>query len=48
MRQKDDQQFTELLNRLRTSSQTDEDIKFINSRYISPSAENYPLDALHI
>lgn len=48
MRQKGDQQFAELLNRFRTSSQTDNDINCINSRCISPSADNYPLDALHI
>ena len=48
MRQKGDLQFTELLNRFRTGSQTDKYIKCINSRCISPSAENYSLDALHI
>ena len=48
MRQKDDREFTELLNRFRTGSYTDEDINYINARLISPSADNYPLDALHI
>ena len=48
MRQKDDQQFTELLNRFRTASQTEKDIDCINSRSITPLADNYPLDALHI
>ena len=48
MKQKDDQQFTELLNRFRTGSQTEEDINCINSRSISPLADNYPSDALHI
>lgn len=47
MRQKDDKEFTELLNRFRTGSYTDEDINFTNARLISPSADNYPLDALH-
>lgn len=48
MRQKDDQKFTEVLNRFRTASQTEEDIKCINSRSISLSTDNYPSDALHI
>ena len=42
MRQKNDQAFTELLNRVRTASETDDDIKIIQSRSITPS------DALHI
>ena len=42
MRQKNDQAFTELLNRVRTASQTDNDIKIIQSRSISPSDANYP------
>ena len=48
MRQRNDQAFTELLNRVRTASQTDDDIKIIQSRSISPSDPNYPSDALHI
>ena len=48
MRQKDDQHFAELLNRFRTGSQTDKDVNCINSRLISPSADNYPVDALHV
>ena len=48
MRQKDDQPFAELLNRLRTASQTEEDIKCIQSRSVDPSNVNYPSDALHI
>ena len=48
MRQKDDKEFTELLNRFRTGSFTDEDINCINARLISSSADNYPLNALHI
>ena len=42
MRQKNDQAFTELLNRVRTASQTKDDIKIIQSRSISPSDPNYP------
>ena len=48
MRQKDDQQFVELLNRFRTASQTDSDINCSNSHSISPSADTYPSGALHI
>ena len=48
MRQKDDQHFTELLNRFRTASQTQDDINYINSKSVSPSTDNYPSDALHI
>lgn len=48
MRQKNDQPFTELLNRFRTGAQTDEDICCIQSRTISSLDSNYPSDALHI
>ena len=48
MRQKDDQPFTELLNRFRTGTQTEADIQCIQSRSISPSDSNYPHEALHI
>ena len=48
MRQKDDQAFTELLNRFRTGSQTEEDIQCIQSRSINTSDDDYPTDALHI
>ena len=48
VRQKDDQKFSDVLNRFRTASQTEEDIKYINSRSISVSTDNYPSDALHI
>ena len=41
MRQKDDHNFSELLNRFRTGSQKEQDINCINSRSISPLAENY-------
>lgn len=36
MRQKNDRQFAELLNRFRTASQTEEDLNCINSRQILP------------
>ena len=45
---KDDQPFTELLNRFRTGSQTDEHICGIQYRSISPLDRNYPSDALHM
>ncbi len=48
MRQKDDLAITQLLNRVRTASRTDDDIRCIQSRTITPGDENYPLDALHI
>ncbi|XP_044169485.1 uncharacterized protein LOC114973474 [Acropora millepora] len=48
MRQKDDKQFAELLNRIRTGTQTEADIQCIQSRSITHSASNYPHDALHI
>ena len=48
MRQKNDQAFIELLNRIRIGSQTDDDIRIIQSRSITPSDPNYPSDALHI
>ena len=48
MRQKNDKAFTELLNRIRTCSHTEDDIKLIQSRCIAPSDPHYPSDALHI
>ena len=48
MTQKNDQAFIQLLNRVRTATQTEDDIKIIQSRSISPSDPNYPSDALHI
>ena len=48
MRQKDDQPFTQLLNRFRTASHTDDDIKTIQMRAITPEHPNYPAHALHI
>ena len=48
MRQKNDKAFIELLNRIRTASRTEDDIKVIQSRSITPSDPHYPSDALHI
>ncbi|XP_028405231.1 ATP-dependent DNA helicase PIF1-like [Dendronephthya gigantea] len=48
MRQKDDQSFIQLLNRVRTATQTEDDINIIQSRCITPDDPNYPSDALHI
>ena len=36
MRQKDDQPFTELLNRFRTASQTESNIQYFQSRLVHP------------
>ena len=43
MRQKDDQPFTELLNRFRTASQTEGDIQCIQSRLVHPKDTDYPV-----
>ena len=48
MRQKDDQPFIELLNRLRTASQTDDDLQVIQSRVLTSNQTDYPTQALHI
>ncbi len=48
MRQKYDKAFTELLNRIRTGSHTEDNVKLIQSRCIAPSDPHYPSDALHI
>ena len=48
LRQKDDQAFTELLNRFRTATQTEEDIHCIQSKRISLHDINYPTDTLYI
>ena len=48
MRQKEYLAFTQLLNRVRTASHTDDDIKCIKLRTVTPDDENYPSDALHI
>ena len=48
MRQKNDKTFTELLNRVRTASHTENDIELINSKCATPSNPNYSSNALHI
>ncbi|XP_028408646.1 ATP-dependent DNA helicase PIF1-like [Dendronephthya gigantea] len=48
MRQRNDQQFIQLLNRVRTATQTEDDIGVIESRSISPDDPDYPSHALHI
>jgi ATP-dependent exoDNAse (exonuclease V) alpha subunit len=48
MRQKHDQLFIQLLNRVRIGTQTEDDIRVMESRSITPDDPNYPSDALHI
>ena len=48
MRQKDDSEFCELLCRIRTADQTEEDIVTLQSREVDPDMPNYPNNALQI
>ena len=48
MRQKDDQPFTELLNRFRTPSQTEGDIQCIQSRLVNPENTDYPVSIVFL
>ena len=48
IRQKKDKTLPELLNTIRTASHTEDYIKVIQSRSITPSDPHYPSDALHI
>ncbi|CAG2189230.1 unnamed protein product [Mytilus edulis] len=48
MRQKDEKQFAETLNRIRTSNHTDDDVQLIKSREIQNTSTIYPTTALHI
>jgi len=50
IRQKDDKQFAELLNRLRECKHTDDDIKLLKTRMLKehPSSANYPLTTTHL
>ena len=48
IRQKDDQPFAEILNRFRTASESEDDIRCIQSRAINQSHDSYPSDVLHI
>ena len=48
MRQKDDQLFTELLNRFRTASQTEGDIQGIQSWLVQPEDTDYPVSIVFV
>ena len=50
MRQKDDQPFVQLLNRLRVAQHTEADIDTIQSRAVDVNDKNnyYPLNELHV
>ena len=48
MRQKDDKRFAELLNRVRTNSCTEEDLKLLESRVISADSSDYPFESIHV
>lgn len=48
MRQKDDKEFVQLLNRLRTGNCLDNDLEILKSRIISTDDPSYPTEALHV
>jgi len=48
IRQKDDQMFAQLLNRIHTGSQTTDDITLLQTRIINRSDQCYPSDILHV
>lgn len=50
MRQKDDKEFAELLNRLREGNHTQNDIEVLKERIlkIKPGQENYPINTTHL
>ena len=48
MRQKEDRSFSEMLNRIRTDSQTKADEQLLEERIISPSDPSYPTEAIHL
>ena len=48
MRQKDDAEFAQLLNRVRTATCTKNDHLLLKSREINPGMKNYPMDVLHV
>ncbi|XP_052263343.1 uncharacterized protein LOC127866661 isoform X2 [Dreissena polymorpha] len=48
MRQKDDEDFAALLNRVRVAHQTDEDINILQTRTVHTANQNYKRTALHI
>lgn len=47
MRQKDDKQYAQMMNRLREGSQTEDDINALGKRCISATAQGYPQNAVH-
>ena len=47
-RQKEDQTFAAVLNRIRTGDQTEDDLSLLKSRAIQPSSDAYPVDSTHI
>ncbi|KAJ8333994.1 hypothetical protein SKAU_G00413130 [Synaphobranchus kaupii] len=48
MRQRDDQEFAQLLMRVRTASCTESDVALLQSRVVSKSNPSYPAKALHV
>ena len=48
MRQKGDQDFAEMLCRIRVGEQTDRDIAILKSRQMGETCNEYPYDALHV
>ena len=50
MRQKDDKQFAELLNRLREGKHSEHDIECLKERLLHtvPGSENYPMETTHL
>jgi hypothetical protein len=48
MRQADNKEFAELLNRLREGNHTSDDIKILKTRIIQKDSEHYPYDAIHL
>ena len=50
MRQKDDKQFAELLNRLREGKHSEDDIAILKQRLLTvkPLEDNYPMSVTHL
>ena len=48
MRQRESKQFAEMLNRLRESNHSKEDIMKFKGRILQPSSTNYPINAPHL
>ena len=47
-RQKEDQTFADLLNRMRIGEHTESDLEVLNSRHINSPLTNYPAQATHV